>query len=171
MSDSEIALVSSIRREQYRDFLDLREIVIDDSVEEIGELAFCGCKNLERIVLPPSLKKIGARAFEGCYSLNDVKIPDSVIYIGARSFSWCYSLEALKIPDQVQDIYYDTFFRCIKLENVEVPLSTNIHQCAFAGTNTKINRYISIPKAKDLKCEQILKIIEKSERDNNLKYE
>ncbi len=47
----------------------MSRINIPDSVEEIGEFAFSGCKSLESLVLPESVNTIGEDAFTGCGQL------------------------------------------------------------------------------------------------------
>lgn len=44
----------------------VREVVIPDGVEVIGENAFDDCDNLENIDMPDSIVSIGQEAFNGC---------------------------------------------------------------------------------------------------------
>lgn len=58
---------------------ELKEVVLNDGIEELSERAFRGCPDLESIVLPKTLKKIGKLAFENCSGLKRIHIPASVI--------------------------------------------------------------------------------------------
>ena len=46
------------------------EVVIPDSVTEIGCIAFMGCKSLTSITIPDSVIEIDTRAFKDCTSLK-----------------------------------------------------------------------------------------------------
>ena len=59
---------------------------IPNSVTEIGESAFRGCKSLQELHIPDSVTEIGKSAFRGCSSLQKVYIPDSVTKIGDEAF-------------------------------------------------------------------------------------
>lgn len=65
---------------------------IPDSVTEIGESAFSGCKRLKSVTIPNSVTEIGESAFCGCDSLASVTIPDSVTKIGRGAFDGCSGL-------------------------------------------------------------------------------
>ena len=41
----------------------LKEVVIPDSVNNIGEVAFMGCESLKTVTIPESVKVIGREAF------------------------------------------------------------------------------------------------------------
>ena len=88
----------------------LKEIFVPDSVREIGDRCFSGCRSLRRVVFGPSsrLERIGVEAFSwdpqlrylgmedrgtslGC-PLRKIFIPESVRELGDRCFSGCSSL-------------------------------------------------------------------------------
>jgi hypothetical protein len=60
-----------------------------DSVNEIGEGAFCNCSLLDEIEIPDSVFKIDDCVFRGCVSLDTVIIPDSVKDMGWGIFDGC----------------------------------------------------------------------------------
>ena len=53
-------------------------IVIPDSVTNIGDWAFSNCTSLKSITIPDGVTSIGDSAFEGCTDLISITIPDSV---------------------------------------------------------------------------------------------
>ncbi|MBQ2563879.1 MAG: leucine-rich repeat domain-containing protein [Muribaculaceae bacterium] len=61
--------------------------VIPESVTEIHDFAFNGCRDLTSVEIPDSVSKIGGWAFNGCRDLTSVEIPDSVEWIGPCAFS------------------------------------------------------------------------------------
>ncbi len=72
----------------------LKELIIPDSVEKIGECAFEGNCLLSSIVFGNSLREIGEWAFRNCNLKGQIVLPESLITIGERAF----------------DVYTDSFF-------------------------------------------------------------
>ena len=64
----------------------MSNIVIPDSVTNIGEGAFGDCSSLTNIVISDSVTDIGELAFIMCSSLTNIVIPDSVTDIGEGAF-------------------------------------------------------------------------------------
>lgn len=50
----------------------LSEVVLPDSLTDIGDQAFVGCTGLRQVVLPPALYVIYPFAFRGCIRLNTI---------------------------------------------------------------------------------------------------
>lgn len=95
------------------------EIVLKDSVTELGECAF------------EYAKEIGEGEIKLCNEvLTSVVIPDSVTKIGEKAFMECSGLTAVYIPDSVKKIGKKAFFKCI-LQSISVPESTEIGEEAF----------------------------------------
>ena len=76
----------------------LTNIVIPDSVTEIGEWAFKSC-GLTSVVIPDSVTKIGDDAFSDCCALTSVVISNSVTKIGRNVFSDCRALTSIKVAE------------------------------------------------------------------------
>ena len=111
----------------------LTDIVIPDSVTNIGDCAFWNCRSLTDIVIPNSVTSIGDNAFEYCESLTDIVIPDSVTSIGKWAFEGCSSLSSVVIPDSVTSIGNHAFAYCESLTDIVIPDSvTSIGDNAFA---------------------------------------
>ena len=84
----------------------ISSINIPDSVESIGECAFCNIPSLQSIHLPALLKTLGDKVFE--YSgLESVEIPEGVTYIPDRAFAYNYNLKNLTIAGDTIDFYYN----------------------------------------------------------------
>ena len=111
---------------------DLKEVVIEEGVTEIGVDAFSVCTSLETVTLPQSLQKIGEKAFSYCTSLKTINIPDSVNVIGPKAFYFCKSLTSIGIPEGITEIGYATFGYAENLTTVNIPASvTRIGDFAF----------------------------------------
>ncbi len=65
----------------------LKNVTLNDNIEEIYNRAFYGCKSLSNITLPKNLKKIDAGSFYECSNLNNIKIPSGVRYISNYAFN------------------------------------------------------------------------------------
>ena len=96
----------------------LTEVVLSDSVEEIGHSAFIHCENLRNIQLGNSLKRIGGQAFGFCSSLTAITIPDSVEELSYSVFSYCDNLESAVIGCGVIQLDKEIFRDCDALSEV-----------------------------------------------------
>ncbi len=77
------------------------EVIVPNTVLNIGRSAFTGCNTLERVVLPDGLQYISRSAFSGCTALKEVVIPKSVEEIADWCFNGCISLERVCIPNHI----------------------------------------------------------------------
>ena len=110
----------------------LRSVSIPESVEHIGNYAFCSCTNLENVSFGQSsnLKSFGGYAFNMC-KLSQITIPDSTENIGAGAFS-VNPLVSVVIPYSVTNIGDEAFYLCKNLERISIPGSvTTIGIAAF----------------------------------------
>ena len=135
------------------------EVVIPDSVREIGSSSFVDLRGVERmlmedeeydapemetLVIPEGVEKIGDYAFAYCTNLRSVTIPDSVRSIGDRAFEGCESLKEVRLPAGLEEIEEFTFFLCWELKSITMPGSIRkIGKNAFDGC--KLSR-ISLPE-------------------------
>ena len=92
------------------------------SVTRIGNNAF-EKSSAKEIVIPDSVTEIGSQAFSGCGKLTGVSIPNSVTMIRDRAFFDCNSLASITIPDSVTDIELQAFCNCTSLKSVTIPAS------------------------------------------------
>ena len=68
--------------------------------------------------IPDSVTNIGNNAFSGCRSLTGITIPNSVTSIGSWAFSGCRSLTSITIPDSVTIIWVEAFYNCSILTSI-----------------------------------------------------
>ena len=108
------------------------DVVIPDSVTEIGARVFYQNTKLTGITIPDSVIKIGDRAFSGCTSLIEVYLPDSVITLGKEVFNNCTELESVRLSESLAVIPYMAFNYCSSLKSIELPPAlTEIEDEAF----------------------------------------
>lgn len=110
------------------------DVVIPNSVVEIGSSAFDYCNNLTSVVIPSSVKTIGGSAFYDCTGLKTVKISEGVKEISRSAFRDCTGLTSLTIPSSVETIGESAFWGCTGLTSITIPDSvTYIGDFVFFG--------------------------------------
>ncbi len=99
------------------------EVMIPNSVKEIGSNAFSRCNELTNVNIPNSVVSIGESAFYACSGLVDLTIGSAVNIIGANAFGKCSSLDGISIPNSVLTIEESAFYACSGLKSVVIPNS------------------------------------------------
>ena len=116
----------------FRGHDEVTNIVIPDSVTQIGSGAFVGC-SIPTISLGTNIQTIGPSAFAGCAYLQSIAIPDKVSFITNGTFSGCTSLTNIQFGKNVHTIRIDAFANCDGLTEIYIPGTiTNINSMAFA---------------------------------------
>ncbi|MDE6029899.1 MAG: leucine-rich repeat domain-containing protein [Clostridiales bacterium] len=110
--------VTSIDNFGFQTFVNLKRIVIPDSVTNIGIHTFSGCSALEDVTLPSGITTIGSNAFFGCTSLISIKIPETVTTIDTYAFSDCNSLMSFTVNEKITSIRNSAFNNCLRLVEV-----------------------------------------------------
>jgi hypothetical protein len=155
----------------------LKEVVIPEGYDEIGNAWFVGCEELKNVVLPSTLRTIGVETFAGCTKLADVNFPEGLERIGFDAFyltnlkevdlSKCHnlktieyyafgsssSLQSVKLPEGLTMIDYGAFSDC-PLREITIPSTVDsIDNHAFSGcSNLKTYRCMgqTPPRMEDL---------------------
>ncbi len=147
---------------QYEGNLDIEELIIADTVEEIGEAAFYGCSNLKKITWGKRVHTIGRDAFYKCVSLELLHPPRSVKLVKVCAFALCSGLTYVEfednddiviennvftnctgltcaiLPNGLKTLYGETFSGCTELEDVFIPGTvTDIGILDFCGLGAK----------------------------------
>ena len=99
----------------------LESIDLPSSVTAIGSSAFSGCSSLKKLVVPTGIEQIENLTFEGCASLTEVVLPNTLEAIGASSFWNCSALESIELPESVTAIGPSAFMHCSSLKKIVVP--------------------------------------------------
>jgi hypothetical protein len=97
------------------------EIMLPDSITEIGEYAFWCCGRLARIRIPGRVERLPAGVFGKCKNLREVILEEGIRTIGLRpegtreampetgAFYNCSSMERLILPESVTYLGAETF--------------------------------------------------------------
>jgi len=126
----------------------IKTIKISEGIENIGYAAFDKTK-ITDMVIPNSIIEMGSCAFQRCSSLEKVTFGSNIKRIGAYAFFSCTNLkERLDLPDTIEEIGFGAFWGCSKLEGElkKMPNLTKIAGCAFRECN-KIKGSIIIPES------------------------
>lgn len=116
---------------------EIKHVVIEDGVTDIGYCAFGDCSNLKDITIADSVTNIGKLAFKNCSSLENIIIPNSVEVINSYTFYNCNNITRVTIPTGVTTIDRKAFCEC-----------TNLTDIYYGGTEEQWNK-ISISSEND----------------------
>ena len=95
----------------------ITDVDIGNTVTNVGDGAFYGCKSLVNATIPTSVTKIGGNAFFYA-NITTINIPNTVTEICTKAFSFCKSLTNITIPSSVQHMGASIFQNCTSLTNV-----------------------------------------------------
>jgi len=83
----------------FKQFAELEEVIIPDSVDFIRRGAFYGCRNLKSVRIPAGVRVLDEYAFAMCTSLESAILPSSLESIGSRIFYGCKSLASIHVNE------------------------------------------------------------------------
>lgn len=113
-------------------YINLKEVIFNKSIIEIGDGAFSGCKKLKKIVFSSTVTKIGHAAFNQCTALEELIFPEGLTTIGKSAFFGC-PIKNLRLPRGLTKIESVAFALCDCLESVVMHSNvTEISKDAFA---------------------------------------
>ena len=152
---------------------EIERVTISDSVLEIFDKAFEGCRRLASVALGKSVETIGQSAFAYCTSLKKITVPSNVKLIRFAAFDHCSNLEEVTIEDGIQTIESSVFVFCEKLTSISIPNSvkeigggvfyncTNLREVVLSNNITGLfchGEYINTCEGMFGKCEKLCKI-------------
>lgn len=85
--------------------VEIKDLVIPNSVTSIGNNLFRNCSNLTSITIPNSVTSIGWNAFFGCTGLTTITIPNSVTSIGNNAFNGVDLISVVSLIEKPFGIY------------------------------------------------------------------
>ena len=122
----------------------VKQVVLPESVTEIGWAAFRYAKDLEKVNLPESATTLGTYVFDCCYKLADTNLPSTITEIPDGFYYGCEALQGVDIPATVTRIGEYAFDR-VPLSEIALPEGlVSIGQKAFE--NTKLAK-VEFPKS------------------------
>jgi len=109
--DGQVFLVTGVSRHALADCRRLTEVVLPDSIHDIGDQSFMNCTALRSVVLPCGTKNIWPYAFRGCRRLQRIEV------------------RAIMPPDSYNDVFDEHTLRFATL--VVPAASANAYRNAF----------------------------------------
>ena len=76
-------------------YADVKTVVIEEGVTDIGAYAFAGFEALTKVTIPNTVTNIEIYAFDHCSGLTTVTIPESVTELGGYAFGYCTGLTTI----------------------------------------------------------------------------
>lgn len=122
---------------------DIKTIVIEEGVINIGLEAFLGAKSLEEIIIKGIGINIRSAAFAYCKNLKRVffEHPDAgnaYVKLEEGTFSDCVNLESINLPKN-GELENNVFYNCKSLGKVRIPQGTRlIDDYTFSGCENLI---------------------------------
>ena len=152
--------VKEIKRGALEGILSVKEIVVEDGIEKIGDNAFLSCYYLESLYLPASVKKIGNNVSLNCNNLKKVvvdsknEIYDSRDNCNAIIDTKRNSLEEVcpstTIPSSVKEIGTSAFAGFTHLEKFVVPEGIEV---------IRLDAFAFCSNLKEIKMPESLRVI------------
>ena len=130
------------------------QVTLPDTVEEIGDHAFCGCKVLTSVNIPTSTVTIGDYAFALCEKLTSVELPNGLTSVGICAFNDCAALTSLIIPASVTTIGESAFDGCLP-KDVSAPVLALPFLTTTRLEALTINGGEAVPDAAFMRCENL----------------
>lgn len=124
--------LTEIGYDAFRECSGITKITLPDGLLQIGACAFENCTGLTEIVIPANVKSLEQAAFRGCSGLQNVVFLGSDTKIGPYSFASCTKLKSITLPSNLTDLETDVFDGCIVLSEIDLPDSlTTINAGSF----------------------------------------
>lgn len=151
--------VTLISENSFSECINLREIVIPETVTTIEERIFYGCENLEKLTMP-SLKNITIEYLSNSFTENALKKSLKEVFInsgteiGVNAFNGCKNLEKVTLPDSITNIKKSAFNGCSALKEINLPKNLKIID-SYAFANCKALEKIELPESIEMICSQV----------------
>lgn len=97
--------------------LSLESIKLPDSITNIGDFCFYGCKNLKEVNFPKSLNKVSYQSFAET-AITSATLPEGLIRIEEFAFLKCKSLEYVVLPSTIEKIDRGAFRFATELDYI-----------------------------------------------------
>ena len=145
--------VVEIKEREYKNNLQIKKIIIGNTVEKIGDYAFKYCTNLKEIEFKEGcqLKEISYECFHSCYKIKKIELLESIERIRNDAFNTCRfetiilkgvkiiksfnfyksCIKELYISDLIERIDYEAFYQTYgdnKNPNVKIYIKPDFHE-------------------------------------------
>lgn len=121
----------------------LKSVALPNSLAEIGQMAFSGCKSLKSVDFGDSLTTIDWLVFIDCESLESVDLPASLTYIGGEVFIRCHSLTAINVAEGNSTYTSVNGVLCSKDKTKLVLCPNGLEELSVPDGVTEIDGYVA----------------------------
>lgn len=102
----------------------IKQVCFPETIQDIRDEAFIGCKFLESVCIPESVKHLGKYCFS-LTALREITIPKNISAIPQYCFSECKQLRKAKLNEGLRRIGREAFANT-KLMQITIPESVSI---------------------------------------------
>lgn len=117
LSEADVTLIP---KRQFNSSLFLHEIILPNTLVEIGDYAFQG-SYISNFKFPQTLRRIGCRAFLGSSIAGNVILPSSIDFIDNGAFYNCDHMTQIVFPKNLRSIPDMCFYDCNALKSSPLP--------------------------------------------------
>lgn len=105
--------VETLGREAFYDWYSIESVTFPKSLRKIGYMTFSGLTSVKELNLNDGLEEIGEAAFErGLYDVKEIRIPESVTSIGKSAFYGEKYLDLVVLPPSLNTLKESVFGDC-----------------------------------------------------------
>lgn len=90
-------------------------------VKKIGDWGFQYYTALTNVVMPDTVLEVGISSFGDCYSLSSITFSKNLSHISTAGFENCVSLTSLNLPDSIESMYGEVFDGCASMTTIHIP--------------------------------------------------
>ena len=154
--------ITSISDYSFSDLINVVNVNLPKSLENIGRSSFSGCVSLYNVTIKGN---IGDYAFYKCGNLHEVVIGDGIQKIGNRAFAECSSLYSINLPNTLSELGASAFYKCRSLSSISIPGSVktignySFYLCRSMNTVSFGNGIIAIGEHAFESCNSIKNLI------------
>lgn len=107
--------------------IDLRNIILPESLLDIKDFALYECHHLLNLSLPDNITNLGESFIEDCFNLKSVSLPSKLLTIGQYAFEDDTSLEKIDFKQADVTLIDGLFKGCMSITNIdELNFSSNL---------------------------------------------
>lgn len=144
--------VRRIGRRAFAECPNLEKVTLEDGIECMESVVFCGCKKLKGIKIPESVRQINGRTFYGSgidvpvfskeaktmyyypetWNYEEYSVPEGVEVIERCAFNRCRTLKKIHLPNSLKMIAPYAFSDC-GFDEITIPKGTKVKKRALSG--------------------------------------
>lgn len=116
---------------------EVERLLIPEGINRIedGDIDFNERKNIKNIVLPETLREVGQKVFRNCIELRSINIPSNLKYIEKEAFLWCGKMKINGTLENIEVFGNNCFSSSSLSGRIVLSGKAKIIEGAFKGTD------------------------------------